>query len=179
VTALLLLRRYWQLCLIVVLAGIVMAACHARDTALTEKGRAEERAKALAAQIAVLSEKQAHDSVRADSVMRVVRVDTVTLTRWLTRYASSRDTINVHDTAQVRAFIATADSTVRACTATVAHLLTACDAKDSVISDQRRIIGALKAQPVPQASGAPWRSRVLWAVVGAVAAEGVHRAVHR
>jgi hypothetical protein len=68
----------------------------------------------------------------------VVVHDTVRLARWLTRYDTARATVNVHDTVEVRAFVATADSTVRSCRATVLDLLSSCQAKDTLLATQGR-----------------------------------------
>jgi hypothetical protein len=106
----------------------------------------------------------------------VVVHDTVRLAKWLTRYDTARATINVHDTVEVRRFVAVADSTVRSCRATVLDLLSSCAAKDTLIASQRAIIGAYRgAPPGLPPPGASWRERALWAGLGALAGHYVRR----
>lgn len=145
-----LLRRYWGVVLALVFAGWLMLACHQRDTAIEQRGRAIERAMQLDRQLASLATKHRADSVRADSLATVVRVDTVRLAKWLTRWDTVTATVNVHDTVAVKGALADADSTIRSCKQTVLDLLSSCQAKDTVIADQRQIIATLRsATPIP------------------------------
>ena len=70
------------------------------------------------------------DSLRARkaSVMTRYVHDTVEVARWRTAYQTIRDTINVHDTVQVRAALADADTTIRACTVALSR----CDSIQAV-----------------------------------------------
>lgn len=149
-TALAFLRRYGQLALVILLAGLVARSCHQRDQAIEQRGRALERVMQLDRQVAGFRTKHTADSLRADSLERVVRVDTVRLARWLTRWDTVTATVNVHDTVAVKGALADADSTIRSCKQSVLDLLSSCQAKDVVIADQRQIIAALRsASPVP------------------------------
>ena len=57
------------------------------------------------------------DSLRtvAQAVDTIYRTETVTLRRVDTAYVRLRDTLNVHDTIQVKVFVERADSVVKAC----------------------------------------------------------------
>lgn len=146
----LLLRKYWGVALAVVLLGWVMLACHQRDRAIEQRGRAIERAMQLDRQVASLRTKHTADSLRADSLERIARVDTVQLARWLTRYDTVRARFDVHDTVEVIRFAATADSTIHSCRQSVMDLLSSCQAKDTVIADLRSMVTTLRAvQPIP------------------------------
>lgn len=145
-----LVRRYWGVALAVVFAGWLMVACHQRDAEHVAKGRAIERVMQLDREMAGLRTKHTADSLRADSLERVARVDTLALTRWLTRWDSVKVPERLTDTVEVIRTIATADSTIRACREAVSSLAMSCAAKDTVIADQRQIIAALRsASPVP------------------------------
>jgi hypothetical protein len=142
---LLLLRKYWGVGLAVILAGWVMLACHQRDQAIEQRGRAIERAMELDRQLASLATKHRADSARADLLERVVQHDTTTLTRWLTSYDTARIAFNVHDTVAVIRYVATADSTIKACKEAVSSLALSCAAKDTVITDLRQTIATLRS----------------------------------
>lgn len=144
------LRKYWGVALAIVLVGWVMVACHQRDKAIEQRGRAIERTMQLDRQVASLTTKHRADSLRADSLERVASIDTVALTRWLTRWDTARVAFNVHDTVEVIRTVSAADSTIRACREAVSALALSCSAKDTVIADQRQLIATLRsASPIP------------------------------
>lgn len=153
--ALALLRRYWQLAAIVVLAGVVMVACHERDQALIAKGRVEEQLKALTA-------KTHRDSVAGELADAKVRTDTVVLTQWLVKRDTLRLTLKLTDTVRVRQFIAVQDSVIHACRETVSALTVSCARKDTLIADYRAQL-AVRINAPPKAS---LSQRVLWGLGG-------------
>lgn len=161
------LGRHWQMMIVAVLAVTLVGACHQRDQALVERGAAEQRNAQMAMVIADLTVKAEADSARADSLSRVAAVDTVMLTRWLTRYDTLRDTLNVHDTLSVIRYVAAADSTIHACRAAVSSLSLSCAAKDTLIETQARTIAKLRTIPMPKAEAPSWGSRLLWVGIGA------------
>lgn len=166
--ALLWLRRYWQVAAIVVLVGVVMAACHARDNALRAEGEMRQK-------LAALTAKTTHDSTLERAADTIVRRDTVTLTRLITRYDTVRRTLNIHDTTEVTRYVATADSTIHACREAVGSLTTLCQRKDTIISDLRAQLAVRNVVP-PSASTA---QRVLWGLGGLALGVVVGRVAHR
>jgi hypothetical protein len=151
----LLLRKYWQIGLIVILAGVLFLACHERDQALIAKGRAEEQLKALAA-------KTRRDSITERVAATVVTRDTVRLTQWVTRRDTLRTTLRLTDTIRVAQFIAVQDSTIHACREAVGSLTTLCQKKDTLIADLRAQL-AVRVNAPPKAS---LSQRVLWGLGG-------------
>jgi hypothetical protein len=149
------LRKYWQLGLIVVLAGVLFLACHERDQALIAKGRAEEQLKALTA-------KTRRDSIAGEVASAVVTRDTVRLTQWITKRDTLRRTLTLTDTVRVAQFIAVQDSTIHVCREAVGSLTTLCQRKDTVIADLRAQLAVHVSAP-PRASVA---QRVLWGLGG-------------
>jgi hypothetical protein len=157
------LRRWWPLLvaalLAALLAGGVLHWLHRHDAAVRRD-----------ATLAIEVPKARRESVMVARWDTVVVHDTVRLSRWLTRYDTARATVNVHDTVEVRAFVATADSTVRSCRATVLDLLSSCQAKDTLLATQSRIIAAYREAPgIPPPATSAWRTRLLWAAAGALA----------
>ena len=118
-----LLLKYWQGGVAVVAILGFVAMCHARDTALTERGEARERARA--ADSVSRERARAADSVLRVTAGRLARVDTllvrdtVTVRRTIARVDSLRDTLLVRltDTLVVKEFIARTDSALQACSA--------------------------------------------------------------
>jgi hypothetical protein len=161
-TALSMLRRYWQLALIVILAGVLFVACHERDNALREEG-------AMRAKLAELTAKTRRDSVAGEVAAAIVTRDTIRLTQWITKRDTLRTTLTLTDTVRVAQFIAVQDSTIHACREAVGSLTTLCQRKDSLIADYRAQL-AVRVSAPPKAS---LSQRVLWGIgglaVGAVA----------
>jgi hypothetical protein len=155
VTALLLVRRYWQISVIVLLVGALMLACHARDSALIEKGRVEEQLKTFTA-------KTRRDSIAGEVASAVVTRDTVRLTQWITKRDTLRRTLTLTDTVRVAQFIAVQDSTIHACREAVGSLTTLCQRKDTLIADLRAQL-AVRVSAPPRAS---LSQRVLWGLGG-------------
>lgn len=93
-----------NLVLAVVLVGLLLLFLRERQAAI----RAERRA---------VTAEEAADSLRrrGDSVAVVYQVDTLRLTRWMTRW-DSVTLPGVVDTVPVEVLVAVADSTIRACT---------------------------------------------------------------
>ena len=89
----------------------------------------------LSGQVDSLSHRQ------AAIVTRYVH-DTVEVARWRVAYQTIRDTINVHDTVQVRAALADADTTIKACTVALSR----CDSIQAVndtLTAKLRAVNAL------------------------------------
>jgi hypothetical protein len=157
------LRRWWPFLLgallLALLTGGVLRWLHRHDAAVRRD-----------ATLAIEVPKARRESTVVAHWDTVVIHDTVRLARWLTRYDTARATVNVHDTVQVRAFVATADSTVRSCRATVLDLLSSCQAKDTLLATQGAIIAAYREAPgIPPPASSTWRTRLLWAAAGALA----------
>lgn len=134
----------WWVLAFVLLLGSVALAWRARDEALLAKGRAEERVRALTAQLH-------RDSLTAHRADSVVRVDTIRLVRWTRDYDTIRTTLRITDTVQVKQFVGVADSVVSSCRRAVSSLALSCAAKDTIIVRQRAIIAAQQeSHPVPQ-----------------------------
>jgi hypothetical protein len=111
-----------------------------------------------------------------DSVSQRVRKDSAYLTKWRTRYDRLHDTLNVHDTVQVQSFVVAADSTIRACTVTVADLTSLCERRAQLLVAKDTEIAVLKRlRPEPPSAVRTWAGRIGWALVGA----GVLHAVSR
>jgi hypothetical protein len=161
-TALAMLRRYWQLAVILTLIGVLMLACHERDNALREEG-------AMRAKLAELTAKTRRDSVAGEVAAAIVTRDTIRLTQWITKRDTLRTTLTLTDTVRVAQFIAVQDSTIHACREAVGSLTTLCQRKDSLIADYRAQL-AVRVSAPPKAS---LSQRVLWGIgglaVGAVA----------
>jgi hypothetical protein len=115
-----LLLRYWREAVIGILLIVLMAACHSRDNALVERGKAEVRAHTAdsllstnAIAIAPVVDRLVHDTVRVTDLLRRIRIDTVQ--RRDTVYASA-DTGHVLPLIPLPAAqVAVYDSLVPAC----------------------------------------------------------------
>jgi hypothetical protein len=156
------LRRWWPFLLtaivLALLTGGALRWLHGHDAAVRRD-----------ATLAIEVPKAHRESIVVAHWDTVVVHDTVRLARWLTRYDTARATVNVHDTVEVRAFVATADSTVRSCRASVLDLLSSCQAKDTLLATQSRIIAAYREAPgIPPPASSAWRTRLLWAAAGAL-----------
>lgn len=105
-----LLVKFWQPALIVLLLGVGVQQCHARDSALQEKGRALERVRVADSTLRHLK------PVLARAETLILR-DTLRVRVAVDRVVTLRDTVLKHltDTVLVRTFVERADSTVRAC----------------------------------------------------------------
>ena len=144
---------------VAVIAGALWFGHHERNV-----GRDEQKAEYLAVKARV-------ESVTVVKLDSVVRVDTVRLTRSLAHYDTVRSVLNVHDTIAVERFVATADSTVRACRETVSAFALSCAAKDTLITTLRQ---QLTLRLPPASGGASWRERAAWALAGGVAGRYIH-----
>lgn len=151
----LLLRRHWQLGVIVTLVGALMLACHQRDNALRAEG-------ALQAKLAELTAKTHRDSIAGEVAAAVVTRDTITLSKWIVKRDTLRTTLKLTDTVRIREFIAVQDSVITSCREAVGSLTTLCQRKDTIISN-------LRAQLAVRISAPPKTSlsqRVLWGIGG-------------
>lgn len=128
-----LLARFWPLGLIPVFLGLVYLWTGAigRNAVLQQQIKAREQV------ITALVVK----SAKADSFYAV---DTIKLVRWKTNYVVSRDTLRLTDTVQVKAFIATADSTIKQCTQVVESCEHRVAFRDSIIVQKDSLIHDLK-----------------------------------
>lgn len=161
------LLRYWKVGLIVVLAGVTLVAWKARDDALVARGRAEEQLKAL-------TQKETRDSLDEQLAARVVTHDTIVLTKWVTKYDTTRRTLKLTDTIAIKQFVVVADSTIGACRQSVVSLSTSCAKKDTLIANLHAML-AVRASAPPKASTA---QRVLWGLGGLALGVVADRAVH-
>lgn len=107
-----LLLRFWREASIGALVLIVVAACHARDVAIAERGRALERVRVADSTLAVV--RPALTRVETKLVRDTVRVRVA-----VDRLVTLRDTVlaHIHDTTIVRTFVTRADSAASACLA--------------------------------------------------------------
>jgi len=89
--------------------------------------------------------------------------DTVEVARWRTAYQTIRDTINVHDTVEVRAALADADTTIKACTAALSRC-------DSIQAVNDTLVTALERAVHLEAKSKPgfWDRVGLWVGYGGV-----------
>jgi hypothetical protein len=106
------LFKHWQTALLVGAVLALVGMCRARDNALIEKGRAKAELANVKQEVALLK-------ARADSLTNAFRVDTVRLTRTVTRYESLRDTLRLTDTIRVRETLRAADSAIQGCRLTL------------------------------------------------------------
>jgi hypothetical protein len=104
------LLRYWKFGVIAVLVVAVVGFCHARDNALAERGRAQERAHVADSTLKVI----AAERKRVDTLWRH---DSVRVTRYADRVIRMADTVLRHltDTMLVKEFVRTADTTAKSC----------------------------------------------------------------
>ena len=109
-TALLLAVRWWREAALLLLAGVLIASCHARDVALRDRGRAEERARVADSTLHAIRPLLA----RADTVLVH---DTVRVRVAVDRVVTMTDTVLAHltDTVLVKQYVQTADSAAKAC----------------------------------------------------------------
>lgn len=94
-----------------VFAGLVLAALVLRPAPASLDNPAYD------ALVRAHSRKLAAQAVALDSARVALTEQQTTVTRTVTKYRAIRDTLNIHDTVQVKVFVAQADSTVRACSA--------------------------------------------------------------
>jgi len=158
-----LLLKHYQAALLgaVLLFGISM--CRARDNALVEKGKAE-------ASEAQFRERNERLILRNDSLTKAFRVDTLRLTRYVTRYNGIRDTV-LHrstDTLVVREFVHVADSTIAACQMTVQTCAKALAAKDSLQENTHKMYAARERQNQKEFTV----EKRQWGLIGFVAGVG-------
>lgn len=106
-----LLLKYWQTGVAIVLLGVAVGYCRARDSANVERGRAQERYRVADSSLKVIEKKL----MAVDTL--IVR-DTIRVRKTVEKVVTLRDTVlkRLTDTVLVKEFIRVADSTVRACT---------------------------------------------------------------
>jgi hypothetical protein len=127
-----LLIRYWDKALLGIAIVALVGMCRARDHALVEKGKAEQSE----AQFRQRNERLISAN---DSLMRAFKVDTLRLTKWMTKW----DTIaSKPDTVPVEVIVAVADSTIQACSVTVQTCSRALAAKDSLAESREKLHAA-------------------------------------
>lgn len=133
-------RRLWPY---LAIGAVVWLSLTVLDVWRERRGTPEQR---QARQATVYAE---HYVYRTDSLFRR---DTVVLSRALTRYREVTDTVRLTDTVWVKAALAAADTTIRACTAAVSSCSMALAARDSLAA---RIRDELKIarRPAPRLAG--------------------------
>lgn len=89
--------------------------------------------------------KMAADAAALDSATHRVARDTVRVRSVIAHYDTLRDTLNIHDTVQVKVIVAKADSVVRACSDLVLSCVARSRIADSVIADLRLDNDVLRA----------------------------------
>lgn len=133
---------YWREAAIGALAVTLVASCHARDVALQQRGRAEERArvadstlKAVKPQLARAETTLVHDTVRVR-----VAVD---------RVITQTDTVLAHltDTILVKSYVQTADSAAKACSLLVTDCARYRDYAEQTIRALEAKVAAANAMP--------------------------------
>lgn len=103
---------------------------------------------------------------RADSLARAYHIDTVRLTTYRLRLDTLTTTVELwkHDTVTVTQYVATADSTVRACSTALQTCAARASALSGALVASEASYQALKRlQPRP---GAIWRQRAAGALAG-------------
>lgn len=102
--------RFWREGVIALAFLFLVQQCHARDKAIEERGRWQERAR-VADSVLKIAERRIN--VTATKIL----VDTVRVRHTVERVTTLRDTVLQHltDTVTIKEFVRAADSTVRAC----------------------------------------------------------------
>lgn len=108
--ALSLLLKHWQLAAIVALVSVLGVGVHRYNTALVERGQAQERARVADSSLAV-------NRIQLARIDTLLVRDTIKVRLAVERVVSVRDTLLQHltDTIRVKEYIARTDTALKAC----------------------------------------------------------------
>lgn len=133
----------------------------------------QQRIGALNASLKAERMKGAQLSHEYAKAKEVVKTDTLRVFRTIYKYQTLRDTLDIHDTVQVKVFVAASDSVRRVCTDLKTSCQRALASADSLLKSERAVNAILMAQR-PSKAGT-------WAKLGlaALAGYGLHAITHR
>lgn len=162
-TLLTLLWKYKTATLAVALLLFGVKMCRSRDAALVEKGRAEAAYGNIRQRLSTLTH-------RADSLSRVFRVDTLTLTRKITQYVEHRDTLRLTDTVRVKEALKAADTAISACQRSLQTCSRLVAIKDSIIAKTDSVYSARERHMKSQLKTERYKWAILSFLLGAAVA---------
>lgn len=106
----------------------------------------QQRIGAMEASLKAERMKGAQLSAAYAKAKEVVRVDTLRVVRTIYKYQTLRDTLDIHDTVQVKVFVAASDSVRRVCTDLKTSCQRALASADSLLQSERRVNAILMHQ---------------------------------
>ena len=136
---LVLLLKYWREAALVAAVGLLALVIHANNAHQREIGALQASLKAERAHGAQLSA----EYVRAKTI---VKTDTLRLFRTVYKYQQLRDTLDIHDTVQVKVFVAASDSVRKVCTDLKPSCQRALASADSLLQSERAVNAILMHQ---------------------------------
>lgn len=158
-----LLLKHWQTALLGAVLVFGVGMCRARDNALVLKGAYEAEAAHLAERVADLTH-------RADSLQSAFRVDTVRLTRSVTKYETLRDTLRLTDTVRVKEALKAADTAISACQRSRQTCSRLVAIKDSIIAKTDSVYSARERHMKSQLKTERYKWAILSFLLGAAVA---------